>query len=494
MTKQEFIEAIAKAAIKYAPKYGIAVVSPVIAQACLESAYGTSDKAKHHNYFGLKYRKDRVKCHSGYFKAGSKEQKTDGTYYPVTDDWYAFDSLESGVEGYFQFINISNYSNLKGVTDPYNYLKLIREDNYATDIGYVKSVWAVIEKWNLTKYDNKQEVSMGYTNSSLVSYTKLSPNHSGQRTHAIDRITPHCVVGQLSCESICDCFPKGRNASCNYGIGKDGRISLCVEEKNRSWCSSSSANDQRAITIECASGLNEPYEMNDRVYQSLINLCVDICKRNGKKKLLWFADKNKSLNYIPKTDEMVLTVHRWFANKSCPGDWLYSRLGDVAAKVTARLGGASAPVDTTHDTNYPAIPFTVNVIIDDLNYRSKPSMEGDILGQTGKGTFTIIEVNNGWGKLKTDAGWIWLGNASYCTIGDTVKESTDSSTLEPYKVKVSIDDLYIRKGPGTNHEKNGFCPVGIYTIIEESEGEGATKWGKLKSGAGWISLDFAKQV
>ena len=494
MTKQEFIEAIAKAAIKYAPKYGIAVVSPVIAQACLESAYGTSDKAKHHNYFGLKYRKGRVKCHSGYFKAGSKEQKADGTYYPVTDDWYAFDSLESGVEGYFQFINISNYANLKGVTDPYKYLKLIREDNYATDIGYVKSVWAVIEKWNLTKYDNKQEVSMGYTNSSLVSYTKLSPNHSGQRTHAIDRITPHCVVGQLSCESICDCFPKGRDASCNYGIGKDGRISLCVEEKNRSWCSSSSANDQRAITIECASGLNEPYEMNNRVYQSLINLCVDICKRNGKKKLLWFADKNKSLNYIPKTDEMVLTVHRWFANKSCPGDWLYSRLGDVASKVTARLGGASAPVDTTHDTNYPAIPFTVNVIIDDLNYRSKPSMEGDILGQTGKGTFTIIEVNNGWGKLKTDAGWIWLGNASYCTIGDTVKESTDSNTLEPYKVKVSIDDLFIRKGPGTNHEKNGYCPVGIYTIIEESEGEGATKWGKLKSGAGWISLDFAKQV
>lgn len=494
MTKQEFIEAIAEAAIKYAPKYGITVISPVIAQACLESAYGMSDKAKHHNYFGLKYRKDRLTCHSGYFKAGSKEQKADGTYYPVTDDWYAFDSLESGVEGYFQFINISNYANLKGVTDPYKYLKLIREDNYATDIGYVKNVWAVIEKWNLTKYDNKQEVSMGYTNSSLVSYTKLSPNHSGQRTHAIDRITPHCVVGQLSCETICDCFPKGRDASCNYGIGKDGRISLCVEEKNRSWCSSSAANDQRAITIECASGLVEPYEMNDKVYQSLINLCVDICRRNGKKKLLWFADKNKSLNYIPRTDEMVLTVHRWFANKSCPGNWLYSRLGDVAAKVTARLGGAPAPDDTTHDTNYPAIPFTVKVIIKDLNYRSKPSMKGVILGQVGKGTFTIIEVKNGWGKLKSGAGWIWLGNAAYCMIGDTIKENTNSSTFKPYKVKVSVDDLFIRKGPGTNHEKNGFCPVGIYTIIKESKGKGATKWGKLKSGAGWISLDFVKKV
>ena len=180
---------------------------------------------------------------------------------------------------------------------------------------------------------------MSYTNSPLVCYTGLSPNHSGQRTHRIDRITPHCVVGQLSCETICACFPKGRDASCNYGIGSDGRISLIVEEKNRSWCSSSGANDQRAITIECASDKTAPYAMNDAVYQSLIKLCVDICKRNGKTKLLWFGDKDKSLNYEPKDDEMVITVHRWFANKSCPGDWLYSRLGDLAAKVTAQLGG-----------------------------------------------------------------------------------------------------------------------------------------------------------
>ena len=181
---------------------------------------------------------------------------------------------------------------------------------------------------------------MAYTNSSLVSYTKLSPNHSGQRTHSIDRITPHCVVGQLTAESICGCFTSpSREASCNYGIGKDGKIALCVEEKNRSWCSSSSANDQRAVTIECASDLNHPYAMTTAVYNSLVKLCTDICKRNGKKKLLWLGDKNKMLNYSPKSDEMVLTVHRWFASKSCPGDWLYSRLGDLASKVTIKLGG-----------------------------------------------------------------------------------------------------------------------------------------------------------
>ena len=180
---------------------------------------------------------------------------------------------------------------------------------------------------------------MAYTNSSMVAYTRLSPNHSGQRTHSIDRITPHCVVGQLTAESICGCFTSpSRQASCNYGIGVDGKVSLCVEEKNRSWCSSSNANDQRAVTIECASDKTEPYAMNSRVYDSLIKLCTDICKRNGKRKLLWLGDRDKTLNYTPKSDEMVLTVHRWFANKSCPGSWLYARLGDLAAKVTAALG------------------------------------------------------------------------------------------------------------------------------------------------------------
>ena len=187
---------------------------------------------------------------------------------------------------------------------------------------------------------------MAYTNSSMVAYTRLSPNHSGQRTHSIDRITPHCVVGQLSAESICGCFTSpSKQASCNYGIGTDGKVSLCVEEKNRSWCSFSNANDQRAVTIECASDKTEPYAMNSKVYDSLIKLCTDICRRNGKKKLLWLGDRNKTLNYTPKSDEMVLTVHRWFANKSCPGDWLYARLGDLAAKVTAALStgtGASA--------------------------------------------------------------------------------------------------------------------------------------------------------
>ena len=186
---------------------------------------------------------------------------------------------------------------------------------------------------------------MGYTNSGLVAYTKLSPNHSGQRTHSIDRITPHCVVGQCSAEGLGDWFAKSSTqASSNYGIDKDGRVGLYVEEKNRSWCSSSGANDQRAVTIECASDTTEPYAFRDAVYQKLIVLCADICKRNGKKKLLWLKDKDRTLAYEPDSDEMVLTVHRCFANKSCPGNWLMERMDDLAAKVTAQLGGEVAPV------------------------------------------------------------------------------------------------------------------------------------------------------
>ena len=182
---------------------------------------------------------------------------------------------------------------------------------------------------------------MAYTNSPMVVYTKLSPNHSGQRTHSIDRITPHCVVGQCSVETLGSIFaPSSRQASSNYGIGEDGRVGMYVEEKNRSWCSSSSANDQRAVTIECASDNTEPYAFKDVVYQTLIKLCVDICQRNGKKKLLWLGDKDTTLAYTPKADEMVLTVHRWFANKSCPGSWMYARIGDLASKVTAQLGSS----------------------------------------------------------------------------------------------------------------------------------------------------------
>lgn len=190
---------------------------------------------------------------------------------------------------------------------------------------------------------------MAYTNSSLVSVTLLSPNHSGQRTHAIDTITIHCVVGQCTAKRIGEIFqPTSRQASSNYGIGFDGEIGLYVEEKNRSWCSSSNANDQRAITIEVASDTSEPYAVTDKAYAALIELVTDICKRNGIKKLVWSTNKNDRVNHLNGCN---MTVHRDYANKSCPGTYLYERHADIAAKVNAKLGVTTeTKVDTPTTT------------------------------------------------------------------------------------------------------------------------------------------------
>ena len=150
-----FIEDIAPLVQKHIAEYGIKVASPIIAQAVLESASGKSSKSQHHNYFGLKYRANRVDCHSGIFYDGGSEQNKDGSYINLSNKtaWYSFTNMEDGVVGYLQFINTSNYKNLKGVTDPKQYLELIKSDGYATSLKYVDNLMDVIDKYGLRKYD-----------------------------------------------------------------------------------------------------------------------------------------------------------------------------------------------------------------------------------------------------------------------------------------------------------------------------------------------------
>ena len=487
------------------------------------------------------------------------------------------------------------------------------------------------------------------SNSPLVSYTRLSPNHSGKRTHAIDRITPHCVVGQVTVQSLGNVFaPASRQASSNYGIGLDGAVGMYVEECNRSWCSSSNANDQRAVTIECASDTTAPYAFRPVVYDRLIELCVDICRRNGKTKLIWIDNKDKALAYEPKAGEMLLTVHRWFANKSCPGDWMYARMGDLAAKVTAQLSGSgstggtgtaddgtaimgAAKATAAQMTAYirgvnPNVPQSViDMIPLYLSEGNAEGVRGDVAFaqsclETGNFTFSgsavTLSQNNFCGMGVTAAGvkgnsfaspqigiraqiqhlqayastaalkqacidprykyvkrgsapyveWLgqkenpqglgWAAGAGYGSKilriladviatqaggsgttkpsdnlyrvrkswadassqigaysilanakamadshpGYTVYDSTGkavypvAAAFVPYTVQVTISDLRIRKGPGTNYAANGYTGKGVFTIVGESAGQGASKWGKLKSGAGWISLDYAQKI
>ena len=246
-------------------------------------------------------------------------------------------------------------------------------------------------------------------NSSLVSYTKLSPNRTSPRNHKIDTVTIHCAVGQFTAKQLLNLshfvtYDASKGASCNYAIGYDGSIGLGVNESDRSWCSSNSKNDHRAITIEVASDRKHPYKVTDAAYNALIKLLVDICKRNQIKELKWEADES----LIGKVDKQNMTVHRWFANKDCPGEYLYSRHGQIAKEVNEQL---------------------------------------------------------------------------------TTRKSE-------HKVRVDITTLNIRTGPGTNYSKTGkYTGKGAFTIVKESEGQGSDRgWGKLKSGAGWISLDYTTKL
>ena len=435
---------------------------------------------------------------------------------------------------------------------------------------------------------------MTYTNSPLVCYTLLSPNHSGKRRHAIDRISPHCVVGQCTAETLGGWFSRSSNgASSNYGIDRDGRVGLYVEEKNCSWCTSSNPNDQRAVTIECASDTRNPYTMNGAVYDTLIKLCADICRRNGKRKLLWLADREKTLSYEPAEDEMVLTVHRWFANKSCPGEWLYSRLGDLAQRVTVALGEqaespapAVSPAEAEGTEN---VVDTEKTVWDYLygkigNAFGAAGMMGNLYAESGlnpenlqnsfsaslgltdseytaavdDGSYTdFVHDSAGYGlaqwtfwsrkqtlldfarmeeksigdlSLQLDFLWMELSesfsdllsalhsatsvadaSAAVLTqferpadVGESVQEgragfgemfyekyAPPAFPTPPFFIRVKVDDLGIRTGPGADFSLTGRCTgVGVFTIVEVNPGQGAVLgWGRLKSGAGWISLD-----
>lgn len=187
-------------------------------------------------------------------------------------------------------------------------------------------------------------VMMKMSNSALVNYTKISPNRTSPRKNKIDTITIHCVVGQCSVETLGAIFaPSSRQASSNYGVGYDGRFGMYCEEKDRSWCSSSAANDNRAITIEVASDTTEPYAVNDKAYAALLDLVTDICRRNGIKKLVWSTKKSERVNHLNGCN---LTVHRDYANKSCPGNYLYERQGAIAAEVNKRLGASAEEPET----------------------------------------------------------------------------------------------------------------------------------------------------
>ena len=276
---------------------------------------------------------------------------------------------------------------------------------------------------------------MKMSNSPLVSYTKISPNKTSPRNKKIDTITIHCVVGQCSVETLGNIFaPTSRQASSNYGVGVDGRIGMYVEEKDRSWCSSNAANDHRAITIEVASDTTEPYAVNDKTFAALIDLVTDICQRNGIKKLVWSTNKEDRVNH---KNGCNMTVHRDYANKSCPGTYLYERHGKIADEVNKRLGSYEESTAGTTDAQASSQTLTVGTEVNFTGTKHYTSAYKTATGKNckaGKAKITAIAAGKAHpyhlvavsGKGSTVYGWVDAADVSVAadqTIqkGDKVK-------------------------------------------------------------------------
>lgn len=300
----------------------------------------------------------------------------------------------------------------------------------------------------------------------------------------IKYIVIHYVGALGGAKANCEYYKSvNRNASAHYFVGFEGEVWQCVEDGDVAWhCGAkkykhADCRNSNSIGIEMCvrkkstatmSSADRDWYFEDATVASTIELTKELMKK-----------------YNIPADRVIR--HYDVTGKTCPAPYVHD---ENAWKAFKNALTVSTPVkENTTVNNFPTCPFTVNVIINDLNYRSEPSMKGVVKGQTGKGTFTITEVSNGWGRLKSGVGWIYLENPSYCTIGSSVKAETPAPAAK-YMVKVTANALNIRSGPGTAYGVVGCIrDKGTYTIVQETG-----NWGKLLSGAGWISLKYTKRV
>ena len=267
------------------------------------------------------------------------------------------------------------------------------------------------------------------SNSSLVTYTRISPNRNSPRNQPITKITVHHMAGVMTVEQFGNIVANpSREMSANYAIGNDGRIGLFCPEADRSWCSSSAWNDNRSITIEesnSAYGDASGWPIGNKAYNSLINLCVDICKRNGIKKLEFTGDKNGSL-----------TFHYMFAATACPGPWMKSHAQDLCDKVNAQLTEAPAPTPTPQ----PSTSYTVSLKASDLVYETPGGRQISTVGANG--VFTIVEdkwvSGTKYGKLKSGVGWVIVAKAN--------NTNTSTSFKTGDLVKIASNAVYYTGG------------------------------------------------
>ena len=394
MGKQEdFINQIAPHVVAWRNFLGFGVPSAIIAQACIESGYGTSDKASYNNFFGLKYKKNRVTCNSGKFTSQSAEWVGDH-YVTIVTDWYTFADMHTGVQGYFQFISTGNYKTAMKATDPETYLTALKASGYATGPKYVENNIRVVNTYDLTKYD-KEVDDMGYKqhpidpsrkpDSPLAKCAMWTGNNTFPRQTKKKpsqyTIIPHCIAGNPTAEAQAVAFQNpNRGASSHYVIDSKGVIVQCVPEDCRAWTTGGDLNvkgltgaqmDHESITMEIANcAVGEPWPMTAEAINSLVLLIVDICKRNGIPSVKWTGNK-----FDAGTDKQNVAAHRWFARKSCPGNFLYNNMKAVCDTVNYYLASALPTPAPSNGGTYVINGLDFSPVFDPVVYaQSRPDV------------------------------------------------------------------------------------------------------------------------
>lgn len=504
--QKQFADNIAECVKKIAPEFGIKVVSPIVAQAILESGWGTSNKAKYNNFFGLKYREGRVDCNSGYFKDGSSEQLADGTYIPITTDWYSFKNMEDGVRGYFQFINIDRYKNLKGVTDPFEYIQLIREDGYATSLQYVESLTNVIKNNNLTKYDQKEEKPMAKqfkVHLDAGHYGKYNQSPANKKYYESEMAWKlvNYLADELKAKGIT--VTKSRS-----DINKD--LSLNARGKGAKGCDLFLSIHSNAVGSYVKDSVDYPvvYRRVDRPQTDEFGLKLA-----------------KLIQEVMGTKQNGRTATRASSNDKDGNGKLDDEYYGVLNG--AEEGGVDFAYIVEH--SFHTCTASTNWLLNENNIKTLAKKEAELIcsyfninvedstkkeetkTETAKPTTTTTKyyrVRKSWNDAKSQIGaYTSLENAKkVCKSGykiydwngkqvyPEVKKETVVNTYLPGTYKVTTSDgLNIRKGPSTSNAKVGAVACGKEFVVNEIKN---THWGKLTNGKGWISIhkNYCKKI
>lgn len=507
MTQQEFIDEIAKYGQKYYKQFGYKVISPMIAQACLESAYGTSPKASFHNYFGLKYRKNRVTCNNGYFEAGGSEQNPNGTYRPLPSNtaWYSFENMEMGVKGYYEFLNIPNYAKVREANSPLEYLQEIKKAGYATSLNYVNNVYAVIQKWNLTKYDNYKEPQLTTAPINIIKRTNTH-NTTKINNRKIKWIVLHYTAGTTSsqgaAQNTASYFARTPNQASADFIVDDVDIVQYNPDPNNYYCWAVGGQKYSNKVCSIAGSLYGQCKNNN-------SISIEMCSNKKNTASLAATDNDWYLTDATVNNAVKLTkylmklynidinhviTHCHVSGKWCPQPWVKNEAALANWQIFLnKVAGTAVPIETKVETKPQEViqggkpcNYIVRITTDSLNVRTGPGTMYSVVRTVSKpSVYTIIAEQDGWGRLKSNCGWISL---AYTERTDTQSEAP--KPVPAYQVRVTADNLNVRSGPGTTF------PIvmqvhrpSVYTIVEEVNG-----FGKLKSGAGFLSLDYVQKL